>query len=162
PPRLRQRLLALVQRQDWRAVGAAIGVGLGLAIALAVALWVMSGPGQAPLLPAHRASAPVPVNEKPPASGSEAEQARRAPEDAARTPWLAFALAKARRLNGESIRGLEPGDFAPAIVLQAEAFIDAGEAGRARELLNGLLERVPAHSRARLVLAEARLAGGQP
>ena len=259
-PRLRDRLLGLLQRQDWRAVGAAIGVGLGLAIALAIALWVMSGPGQTPLLPPHRASAPTPLNEKPPvtapqppSSGSEAEQARRAleraasngdlssllgaveqaapllgvsevasarlfatallaseyglripddtqlllrrllesepqgrlgaeiaaarllmalaagdlaaplpaAEEARETPWLAFALAKARRLKGESVRGLEPGDFAPALVLQAEALIDSGEAGRARDLLNPLVERVPAHSRARLVLAESRLASGQ-
>jgi hypothetical protein len=257
-PPVRHRLVELLQRQDWRAVGAAIGVGVGLAVALAIALWVMSGPGQAPLLPAHRASAPPPLNEKPPekppTTGTEAAQVRRAleraasngdlpsllgaveqaapflgvsevasgrlyatallaseyglripddtqillrrllegetsgrlgaeiagarllmslaagdlaaplptAEEAGAAPWLAFALARARRLKGEPIRGLEPGDFGPAIVLQAEAAIDAGDLGRARDLMTKLLERVPAHSRARLVLAEARMAAAQP
>jgi tetratricopeptide (TPR) repeat protein len=253
PPR-RNRLVAVLQRQDWRAVGAAIGVGVGLAIALAIALWVMSGPGQTPLLPPHRASAPPPLNEKPPVTGGEAVQVRRALERAAangdlpsllgaveqaapllgvsevasgrlyatallaseyglripddtqillrrlleseasgrlgaeiagarllmalaagdlaaplpnadaaiETPWLGFALARARRLKGEPLRGLEPGEFGPAIVLQAEAAIDAGELESARDLMTRLLERVPAHSRARLVLAEARMAAAQP
>jgi tetratricopeptide (TPR) repeat protein len=249
-----QRLLELLQRQDWRAVGAAIGVGVGLAVALAIALWVMSGPGQTPLLPPHRASAPPPPPvEKPPAAGSEAAQVRRAleraasngdlpsllgaveqaapllgvsevasarlyatallaseyglripddtqillrrllesgptgrlaaeiagarllmalaagdlaaplpsVEEASATPWLGFALARARRLKGESLRGLDAGTFAPAIVLQAEAALDGGELPRARDLMTQLIERLPAHSRARLLLAEARLAGAQ-
>jgi hypothetical protein len=254
PPSLRARALAILQRQDWRAVGAAIGVGVGLAIALGVALWVMSGPGQTPLSPPHRASVPPILTEKPTLPGVEAVEARRAleraaaagelsgllaaveqaapllgvaevasarlfatallasdygvrvPDDthillrrlletgptgrlaaeitasrllmslaagdltsplpaddqAAETPWLGYALARARRLAGEPPRGPEPGDFAPAVVLRAEALLDTGETARARDLLAALLERAPAHSRARLTLAELRQAGAVP
>jgi hypothetical protein len=85
-----------------------------------------------------------------------------AEDQAALSPWLTYALARARRLAGEPIRGAEAGDFAPAVLLQAEALLDAGDTGRARVLLTGLLDRVPAHSRARLALAETRQASALP
>jgi tetratricopeptide (TPR) repeat protein len=82
-------------------------------------------------------------------------------QQAAENPWLAFAVAKARRLAGEPMRSTRS-DFGPALVLQAEAFIDAGETGRARTLLSALVERVPSQTRARLVMAEARVASALP
>src|SRR5439155_253947 len=81
-------------------------------------------------------------------------------QEAAEAPWLAFAVAKARRLAGESARPTT--ELGPGAVLQAEIAIDAGETGRATNLLTALLERFPAQTRARLTLAEARAANALP
>jgi tetratricopeptide (TPR) repeat protein len=83
-------------------------------------------------------------------------------EQAAEHPWLAFSVAKVRRLSGAPLaaRAAASTDGGPSLVLHAEALIDAGETARARALLIPLIERTPAYSRARLALAEARLANG--